>query len=425
MWGMALLVACVESDPVDPGANHQTVEPPGTVTEPTSTDPTSSSADEALARAIIDGTTAVEEGLGALAWSGGLPVETGAGTWIFLHTADQGPWSVAGDFGSWEPVAMAEGASGIWWAEVEIPAPAGGFYKFTDGAEWIADPRARSYRYDDLGEISYVRPPADDCRIDRWPGMFGQGLAPRDVRVVVPGGAGPFPVLYAHDGQNLFDPEAFWGGWRLQEALATVDPMIVVGIDNTADRFDEYTHVPDDVGYGPMGGNGDAYAAFVHDDVRPFVESTYGSSGLDGVLGSSLGGLISLHIAQHDPADWDFAASLSGTLGWGKFRAEERAMEELWLDQAAGFTHVYLDSGGSPGPDGQCRDQDGDGFPEDDPDSSDNYCETRQMADALAAAGWTWDVDLVHWWEADALHNELAWAERVELPLAIFASLDD
>ena len=71
--------------------------------------------------------------------------------------------------------------------------------------------------------------------------------------------------------------------------------MLVVAIDNTIDRFDDYTHVPDDVGYGgTIGGEGDRYADFVEEVVRPHIEATYGAPGAVGVMGSSLGGLISL-----------------------------------------------------------------------------------------------------------------------------------
>jgi hypothetical protein len=228
-------------------------------------------------------------------------------------------------------------------------------------------------------------------------------------------------VLYAEDGQNLFDPEAIWGGWRLPEALAGRDPLLVVGIDNTPDRFDEYTHVPDDIGQGLMGGDGDAYATLIEDHVRPHVEAVYGSTGLDGLMGSSLGGLISLHVAWRNPGRYDFAASLSGTLGWGRFGADNETIEQRWLAAPPG-TAVYLDSGGGPGTDG-CEDPDSDGFPEDDPDAEDNYCETRQLADALAANGYTWDVDLWHWWEPGAPHAEVAWAARVGMPLDLFLGL--
>jgi hypothetical protein len=293
---------------------------------------------------------------------------------------------------------------GFSWIEVEVPDPAGSGYKFRSGATWIADPNARSYEYDAFGEISFVRPPADAPRLDRYVGVADGALAPRELRVYVPPGAGPWPVLYAHDGQNLFDPGAIWGGWRLDDAIVEVGGgVLVVGIDNTWDRLDEYTHVPDDIGY-VVGGRADEHVALVVDVIRPAIERVYGSTGRDGLLGSSLGGLVSL---------------MSGTLGWGRFAADGPVMEELWLDGGVRGPVVYVDSGGGDGGDG-CSDPDRDGFPEDDPNSDDNYCENRQFADALAAAGYTWSVDLFHWHEPGAEHDELAWASRVALPLSLF-----
>lgn len=423
-----------EGDPVDapssappitepPPATSPTVPPPGTTPSTTVESP---SADVVLVEDLIAGRKAVDEVVPAIAWSGGWPVRDGDTLW-FVHWVDSGAWAVAGDFDGWTPEPMTAGA-GFYWVQVTLDDPEsapGMGYKFVggQGSAWIADPWARSYTYDAYGELSYVAPPADSARLDRWPGIDGEGLAPRDLRVWVPAGDGPWPVLYAHDGQNLFDPQAIWGGWRLQDALATRDPVLVVGIDNTWDRFDEYTHVPDDIGYGGlMGGGGDAYAALIEDHIRPHIEATYGSTGVDGVLGSSLGGLISLHVAQRYPGRYDFAASLSGTLGWGKFGADNDAIEERWLGALPVGTAVYLDSGGGPGNKG-CQDRDGDGFPEDDPDASDNYCETRQMADDLAANGYTWDVDLWHWWDEGAPHAEIAWAARVGMPLDRFLGL--
>lgn len=390
-------------------------------TEP-ATAATTASDDLALVEALVAGEGDPAQVVRQVAWSGGWPVVDGTSAWFVLVDGG-GPWSVAGDFDAWSPEPMTAG-EGFWWARVEVGDPTGLRYKFTTGTDWIADPAARSYTYDGYGEISFVRPPLDTYRLDRWPGVEAEGLRPRDLRVYVPAGDGPWPVLYAHDGQNLFDPHAIWGGWRLQDALATRDPMLVVGIDNTEDRFDEYTHVADDIGLGaPVGGDGDAYAALVDGTIRPHVEATYGSTGLDGTFGSSLGGLVSLVIAQDHPGDYDFAASLSGTLGWGRFALENETVEERWLAAPPAGTVVYVDSGGGPGDDGGCFDLDGDGFSEDDPDSSDNYCETRQFADDLAAHGWTWDDDLFHWWEPGATHDEVAWSLRVGQPIDTFLSL--
>jgi len=75
------------------------------------------------------------------------------------------------------------------------------------------------------------------------------------------------------------------------------------------------------------------------------------------------------------------------------------------------------------GGDGTCWDADGDGVEDDDPEATDNYCENRQLADVLEAVGYEYEVDLWHWHEPGAEHNELAWADWVFRPLQIFASL--
>jgi hypothetical protein len=397
----------------DPAPASSTGDTAATATEETGTAPTT---DAGWVEALLAGEVSLDEAMAALDASGGLPVRDGGTLW-FVHAVAGGDWALAGDFNGWEPAPMTRG-DGFWWASVEIEEPNGQGYKFVDGGQtWIADPAARSYVYDAYGELSFVEPPADRWRLDRWRGVAHGDLAPRAVHVYVPPGAGPFPVLYAHDGQNLFDPAAPWGGWRLAEAVG--GDVLVVGIDNTADRMSEYTHVDDEVYGQRVVAAGDQYAALVHERVRPMIESHYGSTGHDGLLGSSLGGLISLHVAWRYPGEYDFVASLSGTLGWGRFVLEQPAMEARWVADRPDVV-VYVDSGGGPGPDGVCADPDGDGYPEDDPDSSDNYCETRQFADALAAAGYSWDSTLFHWHEPGATHDEAAWAQRVHRPLAAF-----
>ena len=78
-------------------------------------------------------------------------------------------------------------------------------------------------------------------------------LSPRTIRFWVP--SEPVShLVYAHDGQNLFDPGAINGGWRLHESAPP--GMMIVGIDNTAERIAEYTHVTDDIDGGSIGGQG-------------------------------------------------------------------------------------------------------------------------------------------------------------------------
>lgn len=324
-------------------------------------------------------------------------------------TTDASFDQVPGDHDGWmgTPLTTDQGFS---WAVID--ASPGDGYKLSDGSLFEADPWARAYDYDLNGELSLVLPNA--AHLERH-FVDGGTLLDRRLRVWVPSGSATH-VLYVHDGQNLFDPNAIWGGWNLQ---TSVPPnMLVVGIENTADRFDEYTHVPDDIG-SVVGGGGDEYADWVEGSIRPLIDSVYGEPPIIGIMGSSLGGLISLHTALRHPGRYDFAASLSGTLGWGSMTLQNETMIERWQSAGLQSTAVYLDSGGS----GNCVDSDGDGIEDDDPNALDNYCETNQMRDVLAGVGYTFDLDLWHWYEAGAPHNEAAWAARVWRPLDIFAAL--
>lgn len=109
-----------------------------------------------------------------------------------------------------------------------------------------------------------------------------------------------YPVLYMHDGQNLFDDStAFAGEWHVDELLNDLYVtdnigLIVIGIENGGgERINEYspwTHPS----YG--GGDGDDYIEFIAETLKPHVDSTYRTRPENiytGLMGSSLGGLIS------------------------------------------------------------------------------------------------------------------------------------
>lgn len=356
-------------------------------------------------RADRDGTLLEES------FDGGWPVLVDEGR-VVVSTDPSLPL-VAGDFDGWAGTALTTDQGFAWGV---LPDEPGAKYKLTDGTVYEADPWARAYAYDEFGEITMI--PSTAAHLERYLQVKDNSvsLAPRTVRVWVPEGT-PTHVLYVHDGQNLFDPFAPWGGWHLQDAVPA--GVMLVGIDNTAARMDEYTHVADDIGGGPIGGLGDDYAAFLENTVRPLVSARYGEPPTVGLMGSSLGGLISLHVAYQNPTDYAFAASLSGTMGWGSIgpHTGQTLIERF---EAAGHQPfaVFLDSGGS----GPCADSDGDGI-EDDGAGTDNYCENLQLRDTLSAAGYTFDVDLFHWHEPGAQHNEAAWAARVFRPMQIFAGL--
>lgn len=109
-----------------------------------------------------------------------------------------------------------------------------------------------------------------------------------------------YPVLYMHDGQNLFDDStSFAGEWQVDETLNTLyqqgyNVPIVVGIENGGDlRIAEYTPWAHPL-YG--GGDGDLYMEFIVQTLKPYIDLNYRTlpgREYTGIMGSSLGGLIS------------------------------------------------------------------------------------------------------------------------------------
>lgn len=111
-----------------------------------------------------------------------------------------------------------------------------------------------------------------------------------------------YPVLYMHDGQNLFSTqESFAGEWEVDEAMLAFEEdgysgAIIVAIDNGgALRIDEYTPYANPI-YG--GGEGDDYADFIANTLKPAIDQEYRTlpeREHTGIMGSSLGGLISFY----------------------------------------------------------------------------------------------------------------------------------
>ena len=408
------LMACTALAPQDTALPSGTSAAGTDAADTGAAPPPSDDSDESVLRQAIAGERDAADALTTIAASGGLPVQTDDGTFLFACLCGPGDWMLAGDHEGWAGQSMSL-AGELSWIEVEIPSPDGSLYKLTDGTSWIADPMGRRFGWDEFGEFSLVRSTA--AHVERWYDLSGSGLTGRDLQVWVPDGGVFTHMLLAHDGQNLFDPEAAWGGWRLQDSLP--EGVLVVGIENTSDRIEEYTHTTDVIHGQTWGGWGDDYAALVEETIRPAMTEAYGEPEVIGLLGSSLGGLISFYIAHLYPDRYDMAISMSGTMGWGSITVNNPTMIDLYAEAGHRDVALYLDSGGS----GTCYDADGDGIEDDDPNSTDNYCTNIQLRDTLEGVGYTAEVDLWHWHELDAEHNEYAWAERVFRPLQIFADL--
>lgn len=111
-----------------------------------------------------------------------------------------------------------------------------------------------------------------------------------------------YPVIYMHDGQNLFDTTtSFLGEWEVDETLNEIynsskKGFIVVGIANGGEaRLDEYTPWKNEK-YG--GGKGDSYIKFLINTLKPYIDTQFRTKKQakhTAIIGSSLGGLISYY----------------------------------------------------------------------------------------------------------------------------------
>ena len=347
----------------------------------------------------------------------GLPIRCGGQLGFVMLEDSASAISVAGDFNDWDPAAhplqQPVADFPLRYALIPIDGPHGpSLYKFVrDGTDYFADPRARRFGWDEFGEYSLTDARPELSHYERWPDFDEQvgDLQPRTVTVYVPVGGlqgDPLPVLYMHDGQNHFAPDALFGGWRVGQTADTqilagaVQPFFVVGIDNTPARLDEYSHVQEVLQGDTVGGRGDEYADFLVGGIKPFIDARYPTASereSTGVMGSSMGGLISLYLAYRHPDVFGFAACMSGTLGWGRFGGDDEGMADLYPLDPPPDVAMYLDSGGNgPCPNG----------------GSDNYCETLDMHATLQSLGWVDGVDLLYHFAPDAPHNEAAWADR-------------
>lgn len=154
-----------------------------------------------------------------------------------------------------------------------------------------------------------------ETRIHR--GIQSEGLPPRDIIVWLPEGYEKepdrrYPVIYMHDGQNVFDAStsAFGTEWQVDECLDSlirqkvIPPVIAVGIYNTRWRTAEYT----------PGDTGTIYMDFVANTLKPFIDSAYRTRPepehtITG--GASAGGLIAFMLAWEHPEAFSKAICMS------------------------------------------------------------------------------------------------------------------
>lgn len=161
-----------------------------------------------------------------------------------------------------------------------------------------------------------------------------------------------FPVIYMHDGQNLFDSAtSFSGEWKVDEILDSLYKYhnfscIVVGVYNGENqRLNELSPWHNDTLN--AGGDGDKYAKFIVKTLKPFIDSHYRTL-IDrentAIMGSSMGGLMSLYLALQYPDVFGKAAIFSPSLWFSP-----KSFEMIQKYNLKKIQKIYLLSGAKEG----------------------------------------------------------------------------
>lgn len=242
----------------------------------------------------------------------------------------------------------------------------------------------------------------------------------RDILVYLPpsydSGQSHYPVLYMHDGYNLFDEAtSYTGEWYVDETMEKLSAeesleAIIVGIPSMGkERLAEYSPFVDHK-YG--GGQGDSYLAFLVHTLKPLIDHSFRTmpnKRNTGIFGSSMGGLISLYAFFRYPAVFGFTGVMSPSL-WFANRAIFEYVQKASFQQGK----IYLDAGtremGGHWPDQTIlRSR-----------SRRYYGRVRRMKRLLVKKGYRPTRNLLHVEEVGGGHNEEAWAMRMPNAIRFF-----
>lgn len=333
------------------------------------------------------------------------PVPSSQGLLFIVPGApDEAAPEVRGSFTSWDPderARMRPIAGRLYGRFISVSE---GYHEykvvFNDGAAWFTDLANRHIKWDGIntnstgGFNSVLRPelkPATAGRMVWLPEVSsGELNNAREVYVYLPAGydeasARRYPTLYVHDGNEsivrsqLHEVADAWSGGDKAVIL------VFVALPSQNVRIAEYT-------MGTMEARGDQYARFIAQTLVPLIDAQVRSLTLAkarGLVGASLGGLISYWIAINYPSIFEYTAGMSSSFWW----EDDLIIKDLELRGCQGLRY-YLDSG-SP---------------------ADNSVSTRLMRDLLRQLGCT----VRHIEEPGGQHDWSYWRGRFPSVLDTF-----
>jgi predicted alpha/beta superfamily hydrolase len=224
----------------------------------------------------------------------------------------------------------------------------------------------------------------------------------RDLLVYLPSsyddGQQRYPVLYMHDGQNLFDPAtSFAGEWEVDQTLEAASgeglEVIIVAVPNMGpERSNEYSPFLDPKN---GGGKGELYLRFLVETVKPIIDAdfrTLADRANTGIAGSSMGGLISLYAFFRYRHVFGFAGVMSASLWFA-----DRAVLQWVERQPFAGGRIYIDVGMREG--------------------QKTLEDVMRLRDVLEAKGYRNLDDLLCVVDTAGDHSERAWARRLKRKL--------
>jgi enterochelin esterase-like enzyme len=295
---------------------------------------------------------------------------------------------------------------------------------------------------------THMVPTISEGRVISWEALDGGAAGPMTVWVWLPpeyeaAKSKRFPVLYMHDGQNLFD-KALTGynqEWQMDEAIprmvreGDLRSWIVVGVQSPKSRYrglfpekilpllpaDFQKRVTDlDIGEPKSEFAGDAYLKFMVEAVKPRVDREFRT--LKGpqdtaVMGSSMGGLMAFYAMAEYPEVFGQAAAVSMHVALAMSSEKGVDHTKIAADAADAFRRYLATSKMKPGQNRLYIDH-GTGTLD---GSYGPY--SSALVPMLEAAGWK-GPDFMFRTFAGAEHNETAWSQRVDIPLAFLDRKD-
>ncbi|HTJ43377.1 MAG TPA: alpha/beta hydrolase-fold protein [Kofleriaceae bacterium] len=331
--------------------------------------------------------------------------------------------AIAGGWNDWNAdlLKTSQLCGGALYTAVDHVAKGRWPYKLVDGADWIMDPASWSFEYDDYagnvdGKNSVLDTPDSGLgHLVRLPDLLcSNDLGNcRPLTTYLPAGyddpanyAKKYPVLFMHDGQNVYDDhDCCFGhtGWEVNVQLdadiaaGNVAPIVVVAADHGgAARNSEYG--TDEA----IGGELETFMKFQVETIQPRAAEAWRIDLQQAyVAGSSLGGLLSVRLALAYPDTYRGAASLSGAFWFGM--DSHTAVTDFLAKKGRVPVAIYLDHGGDP--------QQG----------TDDATDSVAIRDQMIALGWQREDSasctlaanhVCYYWEPGATHDELAWKAR-------------